>query len=84
MGMKRIIYFLLGLTALVLLILLGLYIIPPGQTKYQYHPHEFDAQGKYLDKVGWYQDEDDQWHQITWAASGGMRLNHFANFQLIP
>ncbi len=76
MGIKRIFQIIGGFIILLIIVLIGLYIIPPSLTEYSYQPSEF-IDGQFQDNVGWYKGDDDRWYQITWSAAGGLRMNHF-------
>jgi len=76
MGIKRILQVIAGVFLLLVIILLGLYIIPPSQTEYEYKPQAY-IEGEFRNEVGWYEGDDNRWYQVTWSAAGGLRLNHF-------
>lgn len=65
------------LIALVVIILLGLYLIPPKQQEIQYDYADLEKDPLINSKVGWYTAEDGKSYQVTWGAKQGLQLNFF-------
>ncbi len=70
---KSIIFFL----ALLFLVLLGLYLIPPKQEIIKYEYAELESNSFINSKIGWYQADNGKNYQITWGAKKGLQLNYY-------
>lgn len=65
------------LLALIILVLLGLYLIPPKQEIIEYEYADIERNPLVNSKVGWYSTDDGKNYQITWGAKQGLQLNLF-------
>ncbi|MBT8236709.1 MAG: alpha/beta fold hydrolase [Bacteroidia bacterium] len=70
----KIISLLLGIS---LMVLLGLYLIPPSQEKIAYNYSDLEHDTSIDSKVGWYLANNGKEYQITWGAKKGLQLNYF-------
>lgn len=59
------------------MVLLGLYLIPPGQEKIAYNYSDLERDISINSKVGWYLTNNGKEYQITWGAKKGLQLNYF-------
>lgn len=75
----RIIMLLLGIA---LLVLLGLYLIPPKQEIIKYNYVELEKDPSINSKVGWYKADNGHEYQITWGAKKGLQLNYFDSLRI--
>ncbi|MDX1700949.1 MAG: alpha/beta fold hydrolase, partial [Melioribacteraceae bacterium] len=74
---KKILKIISVLILLLIIVLAGLYFIPPGQEEINYN-YVTDEPSINLDsKVGWYKTTDEFYYQVTWGAKGGLQLNYF-------
>ena len=74
---KNILKVIFLLLVISLLILSGLYFIPPSQEVIEYDYAELENDSLLNSKVGWYLADNGQEYQITWGAKKGLQLNHF-------
>ncbi|NNL15996.1 MAG: alpha/beta fold hydrolase [Flavobacteriaceae bacterium] len=74
---RKILKYLSILLALIILVLLGLYIIPPKQETIEYDYAEIERNPLVNSKIGWYEAKYGKNYQITWGAKQGLQLNLF-------
>ncbi|NNM16569.1 MAG: alpha/beta fold hydrolase [Bacteroidia bacterium] len=71
-----------------LLIISGLYFIPPKEEVPAYAFPEEKTEDYLTNKVGWYETAERKAYQITWGAKQGLQLNYFdtlrSNLKSIP
>ncbi len=64
------------LCLLAVLVLLGLYFIPPKQEQVAYD-YVTEEAVELDSKVGWYATPNDEYYQVTWSAKTGLQVNYF-------
>ncbi|NQZ78624.1 MAG: alpha/beta fold hydrolase [Ekhidna sp.] len=62
---------------LIVLVLSGLYIIPPDQETIEYEYADIESNPLINAKVGWYTADNNRNYQVTWGAKKGLQLNFF-------
>ncbi len=75
--LKKLLKIILLLLGLSLMVLLGLYLIPPNQEEIEYQYADIEKDSLINTKVGWYLSNDGKEYQITWGAKNGLQLNYF-------
>lgn len=84
---KKILKYLSSLLVLLILILLGLYLIPPKQEIIDYEYAEIERNPVVNSKIGWYKANDGNNYQITWGAHIQkiitLKSNNFSVFQVV-
>ena len=74
---RKILKAILVLIGILILVLLGLYLIPPSQQSFEYESADIERNPLINNKVGWYTGEDGKEYQISWGAKQGLQLNYF-------
>lgn len=76
---RKILKVVLFLFAALLLVLLGLYLIPPKQQVIEYNYVDIETNPEINSKVGWYTADNGKNYQLSWGANQGLQLNYFDN-----
>ena len=74
---RKILKVVLILFAALLLVLLGLYLIPPKQQVIEYNYVDIETNPEINSKVGWYAADNGKNYQLSWGAKQGLQLNYF-------
>lgn len=74
---KKTIKFILILIGLIIVVLIGLYFIPPSQEVIEYNYAEVEQNPFVNSKTGIYAADNGKNYQITWGSKQGLQLNHF-------
>lgn len=68
----------MALIGIAVLVLLGLYVIPPAQEQFDYVRYTEPRPESELDKIGWYKSDDGKEYQVSFRATEGLQLNYFS------
>ncbi|MBT8391305.1 MAG: lysophospholipase, partial [Ignavibacteria bacterium] len=79
---KKILKTALVLLSLIVIAILGLYFIPPGQEEIKYNYVTEKPTFNLDSKVGWYKTTDGLYYQVTWGAKTGLQLNYFDSLRV--
>ncbi|MBT8395287.1 MAG: alpha/beta fold hydrolase [Bacteroidia bacterium] len=74
---KKILKFIFALLGIMVLVLAGLYFIPPNQEIVQYNYVDLEQNPLVNSRIGWYATENGKNYQITWGSKQGLQLNFF-------
>jgi dipeptidyl aminopeptidase/acylaminoacyl peptidase len=79
---KKFLIVTIAITLLLIIVLAGLYFLPPGQEEIRYNYVTEEPIFNLNPKVGWYKTTEGLYYQVTWGAKTGLQLNYFDSLRI--